>query len=59
MNYQKEKKLQLTSDVQMLIAGHFPSTKYFDSRFDHLHFQSDELRRNQESFREQSDSYKH
>jgi len=46
--------MPLTSDIQMLIAGHIPNTKYFDSRFDHLQFQSDELRRNQEFFREQA-----
>jgi chromosome segregation ATPase len=49
-----EKNMPLTSDIQMLIAGHIPNTKYFDSRFDHLQFQSDELRRNQEFFREQA-----
>jgi DNA anti-recombination protein RmuC len=38
----------------MLIAGNFPNTKYFDSRFDHLQFQSDELRSNQELSREQA-----
>ena len=51
---ENEKNMQLTSDVQMLIAGHIPNTKYFDSRFDHLQLQSDELRRNQEYFREQA-----
>jgi chromosome segregation ATPase len=51
---ENEKNMPLTPDIQMLIAGHIPNTKYFDSRFDHLQFQSDELRRNQESFREQA-----
>jgi len=51
---ENEKNMSLTPDIQMLIAGHIPNTKYFDSRFDHLQFQSDELRRNQESFREQA-----
>ena len=51
---ENEKNMQLTSDVQMLIAGHIPNTKYFDSRFDHLQLQSDEHRRNQEFFREQA-----
>jgi len=51
---ENEKNMPLTPDIQMLIAGHIPNTKYFDSRFDHLQFQSDELRRNQEFFREQA-----
>ena len=51
---ENENNIPLTSDIQMLIAGNFPNTKYFDSRFDHLQFQSDELRRNQEFFREQA-----
>ena len=51
---ENEKNMQQISDVQMLIAGHLPNTKYFDSRFDYLQFQLDELRRNQELFREQT-----
>ena len=50
---ENKKNMPLTSDVQMLIAGNIPNTKYFDSRFDHLQLQTDELRRNQEFFREQ------
>ena len=51
---ENEKNMPITSDIQMLIAGNIPNTKYFDSRFDHLQFQADELRRNQEFFREQA-----
>ena len=50
---ENEKNMPLTSEIQMLIAGSIPNTKYFDSRFDHLQSQSNELRRNQELFREQ------
>jgi chromosome segregation ATPase len=51
---ENEKNMQLTPEVQMLISGHIPGTKYLDSRFDQLQLQSDELRRNQELFREQA-----
>jgi len=50
---ENENNMPLTSDIQMLIAANLPNTKYFDSRFDHLQFQTEELRSNQDVFREQ------
>ena len=52
------KEMALTSDIQMLISGIIPNTKYFDSRFDHLQVQIDEVRRNQDYFREQTRDFK-
>ena len=42
----------LPKDFQAIIAGIFPNTRYFDTRFDLLQVQIDELRRGQESIRE-------
>ena len=50
---QAPKKSDIPEEWQALIAGFFPNTKYFDSRFDLLQVQIDELRRNQEGFKEQ------
>ncbi len=49
---------KLPQDFQALIAGFFPNTKYFDSRFDLLQVQIDETRRNQEQIREQIRDFK-
>ena len=43
----------LPKDFQAIIAGIFPNTRYFDTRFDLLQVQIDELRRGQESIREE------
>jgi len=43
----------LPRDFQAIIAGFFPNTRYFDSRFDLLQVQIDELRRGQESLKEE------
>ncbi|MBW2738789.1 MAG: hypothetical protein JRE64_08055 [Deltaproteobacteria bacterium] len=43
---------------QDLIAGFFPTTKYFDSRFDLLQVQIDESRRNQEQIKDQLKDFK-
>ena len=43
----------LSRDFQAIIAGFFPNTRYFDSRFDLLQVQIDELRRGQESLKEE------
>jgi len=51
----KEHEIQ---DFQTLIAGFFPNTKYFDSRFDLLQVQIDESRRNQEQIKEQLRDFK-
>ncbi|WP_456324712.1 hypothetical protein [Desulfonauticus submarinus] len=49
---------QIPKDFQAIIAGIFPNTKYFDSRFDLLQVQIDELRRNQEIIREDLKDFK-
>jgi chromosome segregation ATPase len=43
----------LPRDFQAIIAGFFPNTRYFDSRFDLLQVQIDELRRGQESLKDE------
>jgi len=43
----------LSRDFQAIIAGFFPNTRYFDSRFDLLQVQIDELRRGQESLKDE------
>jgi chaperonin cofactor prefoldin len=43
----------LPKDFQAIIAGIFPNTRYFDTRFDLLQVQIDELRRGQESIKEE------
>jgi len=50
--------MKLPQDFQALIAGFFPNTKYFDSRFDLLQVQIDESRRNQEQIKEQLRDFK-
>ncbi|MEA3359628.1 MAG: hypothetical protein U9R17_09535 [Thermodesulfobacteriota bacterium] len=49
----QQEQIKLPQDFQALIAGFFPNTKYFDSRFDLLQVQIDELRRNQGQIKEQ------
>ena len=49
----QQEQIQPPQDFQALIAGFFPNTKYFDSRFDLLQVQIDESRRNQEQIKEQ------
>ena len=60
MTNQNSEKEQIVSpkDIQAFVAGFFPNTRYFDSRFDLLQVQIDELRRNQESFRDQLREFK-
>ena len=43
----------LPKDFQTIIAGIFPNTRYFDSRFDLLQVQIDGLRRGQDSIKEE------
>ena len=49
---EEKTKLMPNSDMQMLIAGIIPNTKYFDSRFDALQFQINGLIRNQDNIKE-------
>ena len=46
---------ELSKDFQAIITGIFPNTKYFDSRFDLLQVQIDELRRGQETLKNDMD----
>ncbi len=48
---QEQVETSIPRDFQALIAGIFTSTKYFDSRFDYLQVQIDELRHNQENIK--------
>ncbi|MBC2693951.1 MAG: hypothetical protein HF982_01445 [Desulfobacteraceae bacterium] len=54
----QQEQIKLPQDFQALIAGFFPNTKYFDSRFDLLQVQIDESRRNQEQIKEQIKDFK-
>ncbi len=54
----QQEALKTPQDFQALIAGFFPNTKYFDSRFDLLQVQIDETRRNQDQIREQIRDFK-
>ncbi len=54
----QQDQIKLPQDFQALIAGFFPNTKYFDSRFDLLQVQIDESRRNQEQIKDQLKDFK-
>ena len=54
----QQEQIKLPQDFQALIAGFFPTTKYFDSRFDLLQVQIDESRRNQEQIKDQLKDFK-
>ena len=54
----QQEQIKLSQDFQTLIAGFFPNTKYFDSRFDLLQVQIDESRRNQEQIKDQLKDFK-
>ena len=54
----QQEQIKPPQDFQALIAGFFPTTKYFDSRFDLLQVQIDESRRNQEQIKEQLKDFK-
>ncbi len=54
----QQDQIKLSQDFQALIAGFFPNTKYFDSRFDLLQIQIDESRRNQEQIKDQLKDFK-
>ncbi len=54
----QQDQIKLPQDFQALIAGFFPNTKYFDSRFDLLQVQIDESRRNQEQIKGQLKDFK-
>jgi len=54
----QQEQIKLLQDFQALIAGFFPNTKYFDSRFDLLQVQIDESRRNQEQIKDQLKDFK-
>ena len=55
----QQEQIKLPQDFQALIAGFFPTTKYFDSRFDLLQVQIDESRRNQEQIKDQLKDFKY
>ena len=57
-NQKDEIKDRLPSEIYALFAGIFPSTKYFDAKFDYLQVQIDEIRRNQELFRDDLKEFK-
>ncbi|MBC2695809.1 MAG: hypothetical protein HF982_11150 [Desulfobacteraceae bacterium] len=54
----QQEQIKLPQEFQSLIAGFFPNTKYFDSRFDLLQVQIDESRRNQEQIKDQLRDFK-
>ena len=54
----QQEQVKLPQEFQALVAGFFPNTKYFDSRFDLLQVQIDESRRNQEQIKDQLKDFK-
>ncbi len=54
----EETKLTPNVDMQMLIAGIMPNTKYFDSRFDLLQVQIDGLQKGQHNINGRLDYFK-
>jgi len=54
----QQEQIKPPQDFQTLIAGFFPTTKYFDSRFDLLQVQINESRRNQEQIKDQLKDFK-
>ena len=50
---EKEEKEIFPKEIQTLIAGIFPNTRYFDVNFEHLQFQINVLRQNQEEFKKE------
>ena len=49
----EEKKEIFPQEIQTLIAGIFPNTKFFETKFENLQMQIDMLRRTQEDFKEE------
>ncbi len=49
----EEKKEMFPQEIQTLIAGIFPNTKFFETKFENLQMQIDMLRRTQEDFKEE------
>ncbi|SDN51451.1 hypothetical protein SAMN04488516_102361 [Desulfonauticus submarinus] len=58
MGKEKEEKNISPTEIQTLIAGIFPNTRYFDARFDLLQVQIDEMKFNQNLFREELKEFK-
>ena len=49
----EDKKEIFPQEIQTLIAGIFPNTKFFETKFENLQMQIDMLRRTQEDFKEE------
>ena len=49
----EDKKEIFPQEFQTLIAGIFPNTKFFETKFENLQMQIDMLRRTQEDFKEE------
>ncbi len=56
--YNEQLSQLMSKDFQAIITGIFPNTRYFDVKFDHLQVQINELRRNQELFRDEFRDFK-
>ncbi len=53
---QEEKSLKINQEsMDLLVANVIPTTKYFESRFDHMQYQIDEVRKSQTSLQENMD----
>ena len=53
---QEEKSLKINQEsMDVLVANVIPTTKYFESRFDHMQYQIDEVRKSQTSLQENMD----
>jgi chromosome segregation ATPase len=53
----EEKQPMIANDMQMLIAGIMPNTRYFDSRFDLLQVQIDGLKNSQSDIKERINQF--
>ena len=52
----EDKKLNLNQEtIDILVANVIPTTKYFESRFDHMQYQIDEIKNNQVTLRQDID----
>jgi len=52
----EDKKLNLNQEtIDILVANVIPTTKYFESRFDHMQYQIDEIKNNQVTLKQDID----
>jgi chromosome segregation ATPase len=53
---EEEKSLKINQEsMDVLVANVIPTTKYFESRFDHMQYQIDEIKKSQENMQKNID----